>query len=131
MKLAQMSLVAAMLLGGNLYAIDNVKVNGDVKVFYGTADSDATDMFDKGESYADAALHLGLTADLSEGISAGISATAVSALGLENNLVSKTWSNSHGTTLGTGNSFLGDSPVNGAQVDDAMWIDEAWIAGTA
>lgn len=127
-----MSLVAALLLGVNAYAIDNVKVNGDVKVFYGTVDSDATDapdMFDKDASYADAALHLGLTADLSEGVSAGISATAVSTLGLENNLVSGTWSNAHGATTGTGNSFL--NGLGGAQVDDAIWIDEMWIAGTA
>jgi len=139
MKLAKMSLAAAMLLGANLYAIDNVKVNGDVKVFYGTADTNyegskrnATNtadvstpsIFDKDASYADTALHLGLTADLSEGVSAGISATAISTLGLENNLVSSTWSGSHNPTA-NGTADLG------VQVDDAMWIDEMWVAGTA
>ena len=133
MKLAKMSLVAALALTANMYAIDNVKVNGDVKVYYGTADSDVTnapDIFSQDASYADAALHLGLTADLSEGVSAGISVTAVSTLGLENNLVNNTWSNSHGISGSTGASFPNQG-AGGLQLDDAMWIDEAWIAGTA
>lgn len=127
MKLAKMSLAAALLLGVNAYAIDNVKVNGDVKVYYGTVDSDAAgsaDVFDKDASFADTSLHLGLTADLSEGVSAGISMTAVSTLGLENNLVSNTWSSAHTATANAGTNL-------GVQVDDEMWVDEAWIAGTA
>jgi len=126
MKLVQMSMLTALLVVANAYAIDNVKVNGDVKVFYGTQDeskkSETTpDIFDKDASYVDTALHLGLTADLSEGVSSGISVTAVSTLGLENNLgnLTSTWSGAHGSTAGSD------------QVDDAMWIDEAWIAGTA
>ena len=130
-----MSLVAALALTANMYAIDNVKVNGDVKVFYGTMDSDtagAADMFSKEASYADAALHLGLTADLSGGVSAGVSITAVSTLGLENNLVSNTWSNTHAISNQPGAGFVGGSlGVKNLQLDDAMWVDEAWIAGTA
>ncbi len=120
MKLAKMSLAAALLLGVNVYAIDNVKVNGDAKLFYETVDSDAAgapDMFDKDASGADVALDLGITADLSEGVSAGATFTAVSTLGLENNLVSGVWSGAHDTT--------------GTQVDDASYFSEAWIAGTA
>ncbi len=134
MKLAKMSLVAALALTANMYAIDNVKVNGDVKVYYGTMDSDETnapDMFSQQASYADAALHLGLTADLSEGVSAGVSVTAVSTLGLENNLVANTWSNTHTISNSDGASFVDESVVIEKQLDDAMWIDEAWIAGTA
>ena len=148
MKLAKMSLVAALALTANMYAIDNVKVNGDVKVFYGTMDASyegskqdylgndvqTSDMFNKENSYADAALHLGLTADLSEGVSAGMSMTAVSTLGLENNLVSNTWSNTHGVSNSNGASFVGQAaaPVSeNIQLDDEMWIDEMWIAGTA
>jgi len=138
MKLAKMSLVAALALTANMYAIDNVKVNGDVKVYYGTMDSDAKnapDIFDQHASYADAALHLGLTADLSEGVSAGVSVTAVSTLGLENNLVSNTWSNTHKISASDGASFVGSpgayKDTHNLQLDDAMWVDEAWIAGTA
>ena len=43
MKLAKMSMVAALLLGANAYAIDNVKVNGDAKLYYATDDSEKTE----------------------------------------------------------------------------------------
>jgi len=133
MKLAKMSLVAALLLGTSVYAIDNVKVNGDVKLFYGTQSEDyntfdTTDdggLFEKDSSYADAGLRLGVTADLSEGISAGATFLAVSTLGLENNLVSGVWSGAHATSTSTGASFGPD-----VQVDDASWFADAWIAGT-
>lgn len=137
MKLAKMSMVAALLLGANAYAIDNVKVSGDAKLFYGTYDesvkngTNTPDMFDKDASYGDVAFDLGLTADLSEGVSAGVSVTAVSTLGLENNLVSQTWSNAHSATTGTGASFLKAAPYGGASVDDEWWVGEAWLAGTA
>lgn len=122
MKLVKMSLVAGLLLGANVYAVDNVKVNGSVQVLYGTDKDSATgqpDMFDKDASYFDTAFHLGLTADLSEGVSTGISVTAVSSLGMENNIASESnvWSGAH--TVET------DGTIN-----DAMWIDEAWLAGT-
>lgn len=131
MKLAKMSMVAALLLGANAYAIDNVKVNGDAKLYYSTTDSDATgaaDMFDSGASAGDAAVHLGLTADLSEGVSAGVSMTAVTTLGLENNLVNNTWSAAH---TGTANASAGNTAIGHVQVNDEMWVDEAWLAGTA
>ena len=129
MKLTKLSLVAALLIGSSAFAIENTKVSGDVNLFYGTIDSDAKDapdMFNKDASYANASLQLDLTTDLSDGVSAGVGLTAVSTLGLENNLVSGTWSNSHGVSGSTGSSYAG-----GAQVDDAAWVDEAWIAGTA
>ncbi len=128
MKLIKMSLVAGLLLGANVYAVDNVKVNGSVQVLYGTDKDSATgepDMFDKDASYFDTAFHLGLTADLSEGVSTGISVTAVSSLGTENNIATQAnvWSGAHNTTL--------DADGNAEIIDDAMWIDEAWLAGTA
>jgi len=140
MKLTKLSLVAALLIGSSAFAIENTKVSGDVKLYYGTnhQESSDTDMFNKDASYADTALHLGLTSDLSEGVSAGVGLTAVSTLGLENNLVSGTWSNSHAATGSTGSAYgngavRASSPTSndGLQVDDAAWIDEAWIAGTA
>ena len=127
MKLAKMSLVAALLLGANVYAIDNVKVNGDARMYYETVDTDAAnapDMFDKDASGADFALRLGVTADLSEGVSAGATFNAVSTLGIENNLVSGVWSGAHDATPNAGADL-------GAQVDDASFFSEAWIAGTA
>jgi len=121
-------LLAAMLIGTSAFAIENTKVSGDVNLFYGTFDADgsANNMFDAANSYGDVSVNLGLTTDLTEGVSAGVKATYVTTLGLENNLVNQTWSNSHGVSASTGSSFAG-----GNQLDDSMWISEAWIAGTA
>jgi hypothetical protein len=65
---------------------------------------------------ADVALRLGVTGDLLKGVSFGVTGYAVSALGLENNLVNNVWSGAHGqTAAATG-------------VDDAAWISEMWLA---
>ena len=121
MKLVKMSLAAAVLLGASAFAIDNVKVNGDAKLFYSTNDGvdilkgTQGDLFDQGTSAADTALRLGVTADLVKGVSMGATAYAVSTLGLENNLVANTWTGAHNANNG---------------VDDEAWIGELWLAAT-
>jgi len=117
MKLVKMSLLAAALIGTSAFAIDNVKVSGDAKLFYATMDGVDTTYtanpdagyFNSISSAGQAALGLGLTADLTEGVSAGVHLTALSSLGLGNNLVSAVWE-------GAG--------------EDEFWFDEAWVAGT-
>lgn len=136
MKLVKMSLAAAMLMGASAFAVDNVKISGDAKVFYSTQDADLTgynavvgkdgSLFDKDSSAADAALHLNVSADLFTGISAGASYTAISTLGLENNFVSNVWAGSHTATAGTGQSYGG--ALGGAKVENASWFNEAWAA---
>ena len=113
MKLVKMSLVAAMVMGASAFAIDNVKVSGDAKLFYGTDDAGSLSLFDKDNSYADTALRLSVTGDLLKGVSFGVTGYAVSTLGLEKNLVSNTWTNGH------------DAAVN-----DNAWLGEAWMAAT-
>lgn len=115
MKLVKMSLVAAMVMGASAFAIDNVKVSGDAKVYYSTSDEGTLDLFDQGNSAADTALRLGVTGDLTKGVSFGMTGYAVSALGLENNLVGDTWSGAH--KLGNG-------------AEDAAWMSELWLAAT-
>lgn len=115
MKLVKMSLAAAMLLSASAFAIDNVKVSGDAKLFYGTDDAGTVDMFDQDNSYADTALRIGVTGDLHKGISFGATAYAVSTLGLENNLVANTWTAAHS---------------NDPAVGDAAWMGELWLAAT-
>lgn len=125
MKLGKLSLVAVMALGTSAFAIDNVKVSGDAKLYYGTNDMDVAtggDLFDKDNSYADTALRIGVTGDLLKGVSFGATAYAVSTLGLENNLVSGVWAGAHTATL-NGSSF-------GAQVNDEAWLGELWLATT-
>lgn len=121
MKFVKMSLAAAVMLGASAFAIDNVKVSGDAKLYYGTHDVGG-DLFNKGNSFADTAVRVGVTADLIKGVSAGVTGYAVSTLGLENNLVSNTWTGAHGAA--------GNKSAFGAQVNDASWIGEAWLAGT-
>ncbi|MDP3302215.1 MAG: OprD family outer membrane porin [Sulfuricurvum sp.] len=138
MKLVKMSLATAVLLGASAFAIDNVKVSGDAQLFYGTNSAGAAttasgiepavggnggDLFSKGNSAADTAVRLGVTGDLLKGVSFGVTGYAVSTLGLENNLVSNVWSGAHGATANNSSA--------GAQVDDASWIGEAWLAATA
>lgn len=129
MKLVKMSLAAAVLLGASAFAIDNVKVSGDAKLVYNTNNADydvmkadgttfdhtASGMFDQGASSADTALRLGVTGDLTKGVSFGATAYAVSTLGLENNLVANTWTGAHAANNG---------------VDDESWVSELWIAAT-
>lgn len=120
MKLVKMSLATAVLLGASAFAIDNVKVNGDAKLYYTTNDEGTAsnnEIFDQSTSAADTALRLGVTGDLLKGVSFGVTGYAVSALGLEQNLVSNTWTGAHGRT-------------SGLAVDDRAWIGEAWLATT-
>ncbi len=129
MKLVKMSLVAAMVMGASAFAVDNVKVSGDAKLYYGTSDAGSNSFFDKDASIADTALRIGATGDLLKGVSFGVTGYAVSTLGLENNLVSNTWTGAHGVTTGNGSSF-DPLDTNGVQVDDQAWIGELWLATT-
>ena len=116
MKLVKMSLLAAVLISTSAYAIDNIEVSGDAKLYYGTNDGFDTNfdpdsdvsLFSKPSSWGQASLGLGVTADLAEGISSGAHLTAVSTVGLTN-------------------------IVNGvfeSGLTDEYWFDEAWISGT-
>ena len=136
-----MSLVAALLVGSSAFAIDNVKVSGDAKLYYMTADvSDkvggveqvtGSSLFAQDYSAGQAALGLGVTADLAEGISAGVHATVLTTLGLENNLVGGVWAGN--ITPGTPAAGTPLAAGNGLQASNgtAWWVDQAWIAATA
>ena len=127
MKFTKMSLVAALLIGSSAFALDNTKVSGNAQLFYATQDNGSDSLFDKDASAANAGLNLNVTTDLVKNdmvaISAGAGYTVLSALGLENNLVSAVWGGAHGATA-NGSSF-------GAKVENANWMNEAWIAATA
>lgn len=145
MKLVKMSLVAAMVVGAtSAFALENVKVTGDASLFYGTSNASLNrvggtggfagtnttlgntgkgGLFNKENSAADTAIRLGVTGDLMKGVSFGVTGYYVSTLGLENNLVSNTWTGAHSATVNGSQSI-------GAQVNDASWIGEAWMAAT-
>jgi len=111
MKLVKMSLLAATLVASSAFAIDNTKVSGDAKLYYSTADADDINLFNKAGATGQTAARVGITTDLTEGVSAGVSLTALSTLGLEGQLVNNVWEGTNGTS-------------------DSFWFDEAWIAGT-
>jgi len=124
MKFTKMSLVAALLVGSSAFAIENVKVSGDVKAYYSTDDATtggianvvgggakSDSLFNAGSSAAQFALGLGVTADLAKGISAGAHATVLTTLGVEGQLVNNVWEGTNGTS-------------------DSWMIDEAWVAAT-
>ncbi|HLD24056.1 MAG TPA: OprD family outer membrane porin [Sulfuricurvum sp.] len=130
MKLTKLSLVAVMALGTSVYAIDNVKVNGEAKVWYQTFETEGVgqstnglDFFDHDvNSMANVKLSVGATADLLQNLSAGVKVSALTTLGLENNLVgdvSTTKFDAEGNSVGT------------AKLDDQSWVEELYLAYTA
>ncbi len=147
MKFTKMSLVAALLIGSSAFAIDNIKMSGNAQLNYSTTDakagyaavSNSDSLFSKDNSAADAALHLNVTADLAKNdlvtVSTGAGYSVLSTLGLENNFVSNVWGTSHGATAATGASYGhadvtgdGKDDIKGAKVENANWMDEAWVA---
>ena len=117
MKFAKLSLAAIMAMGISAFA--DVKVDGDVKVYYGTDDADKEnlmhddakgDLFNKENSYANAALRIGIESELVEGIKGRASITVLDTLGLEDSVVNSIFA---GETTGT-----------------QIWFDEANLQGT-
>ncbi len=119
MKFTKMSLVAALLIGSSAFALDNVKTSGNAKLYYSTADNSystpgtKTDnsLFGAKGAAGQAALGLGITADLTKNVSAGVHTTVLSTLGLQGQLVNNVWEGTNG-------------------VSDSWIVDEAWVAAT-
>ncbi len=110
MKLIKISLTVAMLIGTSSFAIDNIKVSGDAKLFYSTSDMGDNSLFDQAGAMGQAGAGLAISADLTDGISAGASTQAISTLGLENNLVGAIWA--------------------GSSLQTQWWFSEMWLAAT-
>ncbi|MFH0708967.1 MAG: hypothetical protein V2A75_02060 [Pseudomonadota bacterium] len=141
MKLVKLSLVAVMALGTSAFAIDNVKVNGEAKLWYQTSEysggatavpaaTAAQGFFDNtANSSADVKLSVGATADLLQNLSAGVKVTAISTLGLENNLVGSTTT----AKVGADGTNYQNTAVGGdmSSLNDQAWVEEAYLAYTA
>ena len=111
MKLVKMSLLAATLIASSAFAIDNIKASGDAKIYYNTDDQGDASLFNKEGAAGQAAASFSLSADLTDGISAGTKVTALSTLGLEGQLVNNVWEAPNGLT-------------------DTFIVNELWLAGT-
>lgn len=127
MKLGKLSLVAVMALGTSALALDNIKVDGEAKVWYQTSEvsgpattaaQQAMDFFDKtSNSMALTALKVGASAGLAENLSGAVKVTAISTLGLENNMVGAT----------PAAKFVGTEAAGTAQgaasLEDQSWVE--------
>ncbi len=122
MKL-KLSMAAALLLAGtNAFALENVKYNGEAKLWYQSSETATADMFDHAtNSLGHAAIKLGMTADAKKNVQLGIEMTGLTTLGLENNLVGG---------VSSGRTFSkGEDTLDGAAVTDAQrWFSKAYIA---
>ncbi|MDP3587925.1 MAG: hypothetical protein Q8R58_07730 [Sulfuricurvum sp.] len=138
MKLVKLSIVAVMALGTSAFAIDNVKVNGEAKLWYQTSEysgagagaTTSQGFFDNtANSSADVKLSVGATADLLQNLSAGVKVTAISTLGLENNLVGSTTT----AKVGADGTNYQNTAVGGdmSSLNDQAWVEEAYLAYTA
>lgn len=143
MKLGKLSLVAVMALGTSAFAIENVKVSGEVKVIYQTSDVELTPtedatvdtgMFENGTGavlavspYNGASAGgisgtLGLTADLLKSVSAGAEVQIYTTLGLENNVFNDNMINAQSGTTGF--------TVDANRVKDTSNVSQLWLATT-
>ncbi|MCK9453802.1 hypothetical protein [Sulfurimonas sp.] len=80
----------ALLLATSQYAIENVKLKGEVKYWYQTTAKENTpnnDLFQQNSSVGTAAMELGVSADLYDGLKGKASVMALDTLGLEKSFV--------------------------------------------
>ena len=126
MKLTKISLSAVVALGlsSSAFAVDfggvnNVKVNGQAKLYYETKDVDGknNDLFDQKASTGQAVLKLGVTGNYGKAMGFGLTSYAIDTLGLENNLVS-------GTRVGKTKAA---GTTSGDPLDTQWWFGEAYI----
>ncbi len=136
MKFTKLSLAAMIAMGvaSSAFAVDNLKVDGQVKVWYQTTDvstvtgeastSDANNdgIFKKDGATGDLVAKLRATGNFNSKIGFGTTLYAVSTMGLENNLVS---GEAIGQTTSDGRGAAGTA-LNGSD-KMPMWLGEAYV----
>jgi len=107
MNKLSLSLVAiAMMSSAAMADISSKSFDGSASLFYGTNDANDGDLFNKGQSYGNAAVQLGGAASVGSCdtcVTLNYGLTGVTTMGLENTLVGATWINH--------------------TLEDAIWID--------
>jgi len=104
----------ALLLATSAYAIENVKVDGQAKLWYqtGVKDSTSLDMFQQESTVGQAGLELGVKADLVDGLKGKARVIALDSLGLEQSFIKDI-------------SSAGAAYEDGAYYRTQIWITEA------
>jgi len=85
-KLSLAAITAVAMTTGAMAEVD-FKIGGQAVVYYQTTDAGAVDLFDKDGARANFGIQLNANSDLGNGFGLGVQATALNALGLNNNLV--------------------------------------------
>ena len=135
MKFTKLSLAAMIAMGvaSSAFAVDNLKVDGQVKVWYQTTDTgtvageantafDNDGLFKKDGAKGDLVAKLRATGNFNSKIGFGTTLYAVSTMGLENNLVSD---EAIGYTTSDGRWAAGTA-LNGSD-KMPMWLGEAYV----
>jgi len=128
MKFTKLSLaaLAAITVVSSASAVENVKVDGQLKLWYQTAQTSApggSNLFEKGTvgstnggSIGDFVANVGVAGDLTKNVGFGMRMYAVTTMGLENNLVS-------GEAI---NNTATNGVLNG-QEKNPYWLGEAYF----
>ncbi len=107
MKRTTLSLVAALLVGVGVQAVEIGEFSGDARLYYGTADKGSADLFHKDGAYGNAAISADLGLTFSDSVVGNFGVTYLTTMGLEESLVSDVWA---------------------AGLKDQFWLDEANLA---
>jgi len=111
MKLSKLSLVAALALSTGLYAADDMKVSGHVKLWYQTMDHSGIDdagLFRvEGNEWGNLGVQLKAAGSINDHLSYGVALNGVTTMGLEGHVVGTETTRSNwvdGSATGTGTS---------------------------
>jgi len=96
---------AAMALTTTASALEDIKVNGQAKLWYETNDKAANDLFDQGASSGEVVFKLGMTGKQGN-VGFGTTVYQTSTMGLENNLVSGTRTNTANGDMYVGEAYI-------------------------
>ncbi len=137
MKFTKLSLAAivAMGLASSASAVENVKVDGQIKLWYQTTDTkqssgnstaadgvartDTDGLFKKDGATGDLVAKLRATGDLTKKVGFGTTLYAATTMGLENNVV-------NGETISNASNSAGNTGLNGTD-KNPIWLGEAYF----
>ena len=102
--------VATMALSTAAAALEDIKVNGQAKVWYETNNAATNEMFSKTNSSGEVVFKLGMTGKQGN-VGFGATVYQTSSMGLENTLVNTTRTNTTNLGAGAGEMFTGEMYV--------------------
>ena len=134
MKKLIMSMVAAPLLVTSAFALEDIKVNGQAKLWYETSNSNDGTMFNTEKSSAEVVFKLGMTGKQGD-VSFGTTIYQSSTMGLEGTLVGAARTNAVNGDMFVGEAYI-VAPLGGStitkigkqELDTPLAFTERWNA---